>query len=410
MWDEGDIFMQLQLDLDRGKSNKFSVGKNAIDSIIELLDSTTSYFQCTNIVTSKSLKDFFKGFTDLCLDLLNETDISVVKKRLSKFSLSKACHIEDYFDDPIKDYSDIQLKYLRKCKFSKKQQGAFYTPKDVIENVLKSACQTWKFNKKDITKSSIVDPTMGASDWIYNWFVMSLEQKDKVSTVEKKRIFKNNIHGIDLDPIAVLTSRLIFWHQFDYSSDAVSMIKANLIKGDALDPLKGKFPFRQKKFDIVVGNPPYVVKNLSDINCYTNKTNNLYSAITESATYLLKDGGKICFVIPLSFVCSKKISDLRDFCVDNYNEINYSSYAIRPMKMFEGVDQRISIFIGTKKNKCEEKCSLYSSGGYFRWREREDLIDLLANLDAKVSVDISDMGFNNLWPKLNNQIEVGIIK
>ena len=126
--------MQIQLDLVKGKSKNISVGIHAIESIVELLESTTNYFKCTEIQNSKREKEFFKGFLELCSDLLSKDDLSFVKKRAKEISTTSSSLIEDYFEDPTREYAAIQVNYLKKCQLSKKEQGAFYTPKDVIDN------------------------------------------------------------------------------------------------------------------------------------------------------------------------------------------------------------------------------------------------------------------------------------
>lgn len=401
--------MQMNLDLKVRKEPIKSINKNAFESFIELIDATAGYFRYSSEPTANTFLSFKKGVLQLTNDLVSESDHKRLEKYLSKISPNQKAYIEDYFEDPTPEYLNIQLKYLKKCKASKKAQGAFYTPHDVIENVLCSSLKIWGITNTKLEKQAVLDPTMGAADWLLNWFNRFLRSKKSVKISTKRDFFKNNIHGVDLDPVAVFTSRLLFWHQFDYEQNILSSIRSNLILGDALDPLQGYTPFGGKSFDVVIGNPPYVVQNMKNLKCYTSNTNNLYSVITESATNLLKPGGKLCFVIPLSFVCSKKIYDLREFFSEQYQEINYSNFAIRPMKMFEGVDQRISIVIASKKNKRSDNCNVFSTGGYFRWRSREDLNSLLLNLKDRVQVDLSKYEYQGLWPKLADGIEPRIL-
>ncbi len=401
--------MQLNLDLKVRKEPIKSINKNAFESFIELIDATAGYFRFSSEPTANTFSCFKKDVLSLTGDLIPQSDQKRLEKHLEKISPLQKDYIEDYFEDPTPEYLQIQLKYLKKCKASKKQQGAFYTPHDVIQNVLSSSQKIWNLTDAKLEKQTVLDPTMGAADWLLNWFNRFLQAKKNVSLSAKRIFFKNNIHGVDLDPVAVFTSRLLFWHQFDYEQNIISCLRSNLILGDAIDPLRGHSHFNGKTFDIIIGNPPYVVQNMKNLNCYTNSTNNLYSVITESATNMLKPGGKLCFVIPLSFVCSKKIYDLREFFTAEYKEINYSNYAIRPMKMFEGVDQRISIVIASKKNNSKEQCKVYSTGGYFRWRSRDDLNALLLNLKDRVDVDLDKLVYHGLWPKLADKVEASIL-
>jgi len=102
-------------------------------------------------------------------------------------------------------------------------------------------------------------------------------------------------------------------------------------------------------FDVVIGNPPYVeyskVRDVYRINNYkTEKCGNLYSFVIEKAVNLLKDKNNLGMIIPLTFIANNNMSELRTF-LTKIGNFYCSSYEIRPSSLFDGVEQRLTIFI-----------------------------------------------------------------
>ena len=113
----------------------------------------------------------------------------------------------------------------------------------------------------------------------------------------------------------------------------------------------------QGGFDVIIGNPPYVEyskkdkstgKAIRDIYCVeglvTLPCNNLYAYVIERSVQLVKHSNNIGFIVPLTIASNNNMQILRDF-VSNIGCIYFSHYEIRPAKLFEGVEQRLTIFI-----------------------------------------------------------------
>ena len=110
-------------------------------------------------------------------------------------------------------------------------------------------------------------------------------------------------------------------------------------------------------FDVIIGNPPYVeyrkVKGQYEITPGSYKTasaENLYAFCVERSGILLTDVGRYGMIIPSSAVGLAETACLRLSLADRYSFLWYSTYSIRPAKLFDGVDQRLCIVIGTQRN------------------------------------------------------------
>jgi hypothetical protein len=103
-------------------------------------------------------------------------------------------------------------------------------------------------------------------------------------------------------------------------------------------------------FDVVIGNPPYVeyakVKGTYTIKDYkTEDCGNLYAYVMERAKNLLSKSGYSGMIIPHSSICTDRMQPVMSEIFDKYNNYFVSSYDIRPSKLFDGVDQRLLIYI-----------------------------------------------------------------
>lgn len=162
-------------------------------------------------------------------------------------------------------------------------------------------------------------------------------------------------------------------------------------------------------FDVIIGNPPYVIytkkdkitkKSISNtyklINYSTIEADNLYVYTIERSLHLLNHKKRFGMIVPLSLQCANNMNSIRDLLSDNLNTY-YSSYEIRPAKLFDGVDQRLTIFISHSSNKSK----IYSTK-IKRWvsEHRENLFKLL-----KYTETVNNN--NRVW-RFDNPIDLDI--
>ena len=147
-------------------------------------------------------------------------------------------------------------------------------------------------------------------------------------------------------------------------------------------------------FDVIIGNPPYVVYNkkdkktklsVSDVyklkNFKTIDTGNLFSFVAERTYIITNLNAKIGLIIPLSAFSIPSYSKLQELCFEKTQTwiSNFSGDA-HPAELFTGVNIRLSIIIS---GKCKNN-DFIKSTKYFKFYqdERAFLFQKLIYCDA----------------------------
>jgi len=160
-------------------------------------------------------------------------------------------------------------------------------------------------------------------------------------------------------------------------------------------------------FDVVLGNPPYVefskvvddysVKGYSTLEC-----GNLYAFVVERICGLVrKILGRSGMIIPHSAICTDRMAPLQRVFREAADTLWVSSYDIRPAKLFDGVDQRLAIYMIKHGNGTDVTVI---ASRYHRWHgEFRPFI-----MGSLKYVDVSDMGFPNSIPKVDSLLETSL--
>ena len=158
-------------------------------------------------------------------------------------------------------------------------------------------------------------------------------------------------------------------------------------------------------FDVIVGNPPYVEysKVMGEYTLpkrFTPYATNLYSACCFRADELRTRGGYAGFIVPISLPSTDRMKPLRDWLIRDAT-VHFVSFSTRPSKLFEGAEQRLTLYIQSPS----AKPSLYS-GGYMKWFT-EERHALFPNIEYVAVVPLSNR--HNIWPKTRGKLHWSVI-
>lgn len=166
-------------------------------------------------------------------------------------------------------------------------------------------------------------------------------------------------------------------------------------------------------FDVVIGNPPYVdydkkdketglaVSDIYQINGYdTLPCGDLYAFCVERSLKSLKNElGNIGMIVPISIVSTDGYYTLRNVLTSHLKGCYFSNYGVRPSKLFDGVDKRLTIFISNK-------LPIYYNTKYYRWNSVERPFIFKKLNYEQVNKDTLNISG---YPKISSDIESSII-
>ena len=255
----------------------------------------------------------------------NETQI---KKLITDKKLDVEGNLKDFFEENIRNLTYPELaKIVELSNAQRLQHAAYYTRQDICFTIVKDLPDALKFEKL-----SILEPSVGAG----NFLPLLIEKYRTVKEIE--------IDVIDIDKNAIEILRLLL-----KKLDIPKNIRINLINADFLLYGETNLFNQSKRYDIVIGNPPFgdISGNkgllaLYKKNKYNTETNNLFSFFLEKAIQL---GNTVGLIIPKSFLSAPEFNKTRELI---------SSFAIEKItdygeKGFKGVKiETISLIINTR--------------------------------------------------------------
>lgn len=218
-------------------------------------------------------------------------------------------------EDLEKQIKELSINYTSKTdKEYLKQFGQFFTLSPVILNEL---LHDLKFSSK---KLDILEPSVGTGLLI----------------LECMKFFKNfKLDAIEIDKNIYDKTKVLF-----ETLNEVVFINADFLQYD----------FNEKKYDLIIGNPPYfeITKDMRssvDIKTYFNEIlsgrTNIYSLFLYKCINLLKPDGQLVFIIPKTILSGKYFSKLREFINENCDILDIIKFDDK--KLFKKVLQSIII-------------------------------------------------------------------
>ena len=236
------------------------------------------------------------------------------------------------------------LKSLRTMSFPQtishreliQRTGAVYTPPVVVRSILSHVRQLLPDRSIKILEPSVGD---GAFLSKLGEFVENIQ----------------HVTAIDIDENAILQLRE---HEFPFSS------KINFVTEDFSAFAVENVSQSECRFDLVVGNPPFIKKrnfsdsfkeslrNLSELSDYPNsKLKNAWAAFWVASTVVLSRDGVLAFVLPYELMT---VSYGHDILRQAQKEFERVDIFISRERAFRSIDQDAVVFIGQRKSKSEK--------------------------------------------------------
>lgn len=289
----------------------------------------------------------------------------------------------------------LALSKINEKEARRKNQGVYYTPKDITEYIVANTYLNYTcmdnsqvysqeecFRRIDETggntlfNAKVFDPTCGTAEFLLSAIEIKLRLSKRYITLSDADLLAltSSIFGNDISYESILLSKIRIYftiiNELKDKANAKQLAKILNKNFTCRDYITVKFA--RPKYNIIVGNPPYVEYGKLPVKPDSNY-GNIYADVLCNAVCELKSTGVIGFVIPLSFVATSRMQSIREDMYKKMNRIFILNYADRPDCLFDGVHQKLSILFGIKG---QGKCISYTSS-YYHWynSERRDLLN-----------------------------------
>ena len=161
-------------------------------------------------------------------------------------------------------------------------------------------------------------------------------------------------------------------------------------------------------FDVIIGNPPYVeynkVRNTYQVRHYqTESCGNLYVFVLERSALLVQPTGHVGLIVPIALVSVSETLSARALLSKRFPRSWFSNFAIRPAKLFDGVEQRLTIWLSDADQRLERQ-SLTTK--YLQWY-KDERPTLFAKLEYTLASDLTN---GRYVPKLGNQLAHEVVR
>lgn len=213
-----------------------------------------------------------------------------------------------------------------------KLRGGYYTPK-LIANYLSN----WALRNQN---ERVLEPSCGDGNFIESAFEVSESKAININLVAVE---------IDAEEIAKAKSRV--------SSGKVEWINEDFFRAYS------KLSQVENKFDVVIGNPPFIrfqyfddesrdiaFNHLRNIGYKPTKLANSWAAFTQLSIDLLNDGGRLGMVIPAELLQVKYASELRERIVKHFDHIILVGFK---NLVFPDIQQEVVLLLAEGKHSKE---------------------------------------------------------
>ncbi|MCC8173404.1 MAG: Eco57I restriction-modification methylase domain-containing protein, partial [Odoribacter sp.] len=254
-----------------------------------------------------------------------------------------------------------------------------------------------------INESRATDPTCGSGVFLLAALELKLDLLDLHHidvTKEKIKKVVESIKGNDLNKDSVTITKLrlflcVLHRHGAAKTKGLSEILNNCY--ESYDYVEHK-PKIENKYDIIIGNPPYVEDAKSE-SIPEKRYGNIYANVLENASLQLKSGGVMGFVIPLSYVSTPRMKKIRDELYITVPEQYILSYSDRPDCLFTSAHQKLCILLGRNKNGIRDIFT-----GNYRYWYKEERYDLFSITEVVKNEYVQDEYIPKLGTKLDTSV------
>lgn len=222
---------------------------------------------------------------------------------------------------------------------NKKSTGSYYTPPILADFMVYHLFSKYEFSK-DIR---ILEPSSG--DGVFFHSIFKNEHFNKKFKLPKKI----TIDAVEMENEALDLSK---------KNTKQYISKENKINYFNQDYLEFHFK-NKKKFDLVIGNPPYIKSNHltkrqiklceaihKDANLSQKSIKNIWTSFLVSGVQSLNGNGVLCLVLPAELLQVIYAKELREYLRDNFQKIEIFAFN---KVIFPDIEQDVIILICAKK-------------------------------------------------------------
>ncbi|MBU1703650.1 N-6 DNA methylase [Patescibacteria group bacterium] len=353
----------------------------------------------------------------------------------------------------------------------RKKEGIFYTPDYIVDYIVKNSLGKYLEEKETEIKEKnnlkedindvnyrkralatyieyqtvlrnvkVLDPACGSGAFLVKVFDYLLAENIRVANIiadlndDKtdlfssenyiKSLLENNIFGVDLNPESVEITKLSLWLKSAQKDKRLVNLKNNIKCGNSLidDPaVAGERAFKWENefkeimdgggFDVVVGNPPYVLcqpSNTNEAALSFYKDNfevasykiDLFHLFVEKAIKLLATNGFFSFITPNTYLTNKYILKLRNYILEN---CSIKQMILFDDDVFDDASVDTSIIVAQKNIQIGNKLEILQM-------DKQGQVAILNTIEQANWNEDEEKTFNihaNIKSDLNNCIELG---
>lgn len=359
---------------------QFSFDSTVCKQYTDVLGNKESTYSLFSVLESKFNGDMLP-LIDNEREIITEGDLQELKSFLIGDSDLESQQMTlwalyDFNIIPIKIISSIYELFFHLSDVGDDDKGTYYTPLHLVDTLLDEV-YPWEGAYEPI---SIIDPSCGSGIFLveaYRRIVCRWMRTKGVSQITNEQltaILKECIYGVDLNEEAVrvasfslslalcdfLDPRSI-WNELSFPK----LVNTNLIVSDFFDI---EIDTRLKKYDIVIGNPPWQSQLTEKAVEYINSNNyivgdkQIAQAFSIKCTKICRENGVICLLMPskgLLFNRSTQSSMYRKRLFDENTVSVIINFSIYRRVLFDNATAPCTAIIYYPKKKNESDTNIF---------------------------------------------------